>query len=211
MVVDDAAPPATATALARALPASLPRRPVTRPRQLSIEAAAPVAVLELPPHRISRRPRALDVVVVPPAVPATAPALPSRHLSRRLLALAAVAPALSAAVTRRTGQLGSLVNVACVLSSVAEVGTSRVLPDALAADAREVQRGPRVPWVVPTATADAVPPLGLRSLARHAPPLASTLGGRILGGENRARLLSLLSLDQVPLLEASLVMPGMQQ
>ncbi len=59
---------------------------------------------------------------------------------------------------------------------VGTVPLALALRRVLGAD-REFQRGPCVPWVVPTANADAVPSLGLRSLAHRAPPLTSTLGG----------------------------------
>ncbi len=114
VVVAAAARPAATAALAPSLPATRSRRPVSRSCQLVIEAADSAAAPELPPRRISSRPRALD-----------AAALPSRHSSSRLLALAVGTPALPAAIIFRTGQLASMRDVPCVLSSVAEISTSR--------------------------------------------------------------------------------------
>ena len=195
-------PAASPAVLPAVPPALLPAVPVARPHgrsRLSLPSSGPHVTFAVNP--------------LPGPVAHTASGHPLRSCIRSSSRLSAcAAPDVSSDPPARTGQRARLGEVARILATVAAVGSSRVLPPALAAAVRDISRRP-LPWVVPVGPADAVPPPGIRLLAesRRAPPRASTLGGRILGGEaNRARLLSLLSRDQQPLLEESPALPGMQ-
>jgi hypothetical protein len=128
---------------------------------------------------------------VGPAV-ASAPAPVDGHLPRRSERLAQASPAASSVAPARIGRRAPIGDLARVLATVTVVATIR-----------DASRRSRAPWVILAAPAYAVPPPGLRSCQTvRAPPRASNIGGRRLGGmADRARLISLLSRNRTPLLE----------